>query len=198
MARVEWRGSLGEERGRVEDGRGCWRRAPSRFPTPLIKPDVPISGIRLSTGFIVDSRTRLPVALGAETPPRPHTPVPQRTGGCLARTPCAAFSRRSVTGHKRTRQSPDTPDSCSRRKSTAADLVTADSGPGFYPALPGSSPITTPFLLPKLTRSKGSFPPPALPGITGTSAPLRRPDGTESFPIPCTGRDPATTPGLPY
>jgi len=36
--------------GRVEDGRGClgadW---PSlRFPSPLIKPDVPISGIRLS------------------------------------------------------------------------------------------------------------------------------------------------------
>jgi hypothetical protein len=36
------------------------------------------------------------------------------------------------------------------------DCDTACSaGPGFYPALPGSSPITTPFLLCKLTRSKG-------------------------------------------
>ena len=34
--------------GRVEDGRGCSLVKPSRFPSPLIKPDVPISGIRLS------------------------------------------------------------------------------------------------------------------------------------------------------
>jgi len=47
-------------------------------------------------------------------------------------------------------------------------------------------------------QKQGSFPPPALPGFIGTSDPLRRPDGAESFPIPFTGRDPATTPGLPY
>jgi hypothetical protein len=35
--------------GRVEDGRGGLGLWPSpRFPSPLIKPDVPISGIRLS------------------------------------------------------------------------------------------------------------------------------------------------------
>jgi hypothetical protein len=35
--------------GRVEDGRGRLGRAATlRFPSPLIEPDVPISGIRLS------------------------------------------------------------------------------------------------------------------------------------------------------
>ena len=35
--------------GRVEEGRGSLGHAASpRFPSPLIKPDVPISGIRLS------------------------------------------------------------------------------------------------------------------------------------------------------
>jgi hypothetical protein len=35
--------------GRVEDERGRWgRMASRRFSSPLIEPDVPISGIRLS------------------------------------------------------------------------------------------------------------------------------------------------------
>jgi hypothetical protein len=35
--------------GRVEDGRGNYSHsATPRFPSPLIEPDVPISGIRLS------------------------------------------------------------------------------------------------------------------------------------------------------
>jgi hypothetical protein len=35
--------------GRVEDGRGSFSHAATlRFPSPLIEPDVPISGIRLS------------------------------------------------------------------------------------------------------------------------------------------------------
>ena len=38
--------------GRVEDGRGnLGRLATPRFPSPLIKPNVPISGIRLSDWF---------------------------------------------------------------------------------------------------------------------------------------------------
>jgi hypothetical protein len=38
--------------GRVEDGRGSLgHSATLRFPSPLIKPDVPISGIRLSDWF---------------------------------------------------------------------------------------------------------------------------------------------------
>jgi hypothetical protein len=38
--------------GRVEDGRGSLGHAATpRFPSPLIEPDVPISGIRLSDWF---------------------------------------------------------------------------------------------------------------------------------------------------
>jgi hypothetical protein len=38
--------------GRVEDGRGGLSlRQSLRFPSPLIEPDVPISGIRLSDWF---------------------------------------------------------------------------------------------------------------------------------------------------
>jgi hypothetical protein len=38
--------------GRVEDGRGnLGHSATPRFPSPLIEPDVPISGIRLSDWF---------------------------------------------------------------------------------------------------------------------------------------------------
>ena len=38
--------------GRVEDGRGrLGHVATRRFPSPLIEPDVPISGIRLSDWF---------------------------------------------------------------------------------------------------------------------------------------------------
>jgi hypothetical protein len=39
-------------KGRVEDGRGrLGHVATLRFPSPLIEPDVPISGIRLSDWF---------------------------------------------------------------------------------------------------------------------------------------------------
>src|SRR5258705_13847507 len=39
--------------GRVEDGRGSLgHSATLRFPSPLIEPDVPISGIRLVWGFL--------------------------------------------------------------------------------------------------------------------------------------------------
>src|SRR5262249_54883467 len=38
--------------GRVEDGRGrLGHAATRRFPSPLVEPDVPISGIRLSDGL---------------------------------------------------------------------------------------------------------------------------------------------------
>jgi len=47
-------------------------------------------------------------------------------------------------------------------------------------------------------QKRGSFPPPALPGFTGTSDPLRRPDGPCPFPSTFAGRDPATIPGLPH
>src|SRR5229473_4190530 len=47
VARLLWR--VTSLSGRVEDGRGSLgHSATLRFPSPLIEPDVPISGIRLS------------------------------------------------------------------------------------------------------------------------------------------------------
>ena len=44
---------MGRGQGRVEDGRGnLGHSATPRFPSPLIEPDVPISGIRLVWGFL--------------------------------------------------------------------------------------------------------------------------------------------------
>ena len=44
--------ALNRRFGRVEDGRGnLGHSATPRFPSPLIEPDVPISGIRLSDWF---------------------------------------------------------------------------------------------------------------------------------------------------
>ena len=79
--------------GRVEDGAGTDAEAPPRFPSPLIKPDVPISSIRLSDWLHRRLTYARPVAPGGERPPKVHTPVPQGTGGCLARTPCLAEYR---------------------------------------------------------------------------------------------------------
>ncbi len=43
------RSAVKRQEGRVEDGRGgLGHAATPRFPSPLIEPDVPISGIRLS------------------------------------------------------------------------------------------------------------------------------------------------------
>src|SRR6266568_1611366 len=98
----------------VEVGRERWRRAPPRFPSPLIKPDVPISGIRLSDWFHRRLTYARPLALGAVIPPTSHTPVPLGTGGCLAKTPCAAFSRNSAHDHTRTHRLLYTPGPCSR------------------------------------------------------------------------------------
>src|ERR1039457_6128353 len=122
---------------------------PPRFPSPLIKPDVPISGIRLSEWFHRRLTYARPLDPGAVTPPAPHTPVLLRTGGCLARTPCAAFSESSVPDRTRTRPLPDTLDSLSQSRSTAASRLTSDSAPdesppmvlrSAYPAAPPLSP----------------------------------------------------------
>src|SRR6266571_1287675 len=108
-------------------GAVAWGLWPSpRFPSPLIKPDVPISGIRLSDWLhrrLTPARLLAPVV----GPPTSHTPVPRGTGGCLAKTPCAAFSRNSAHDHTRTHRLPYTPGLCSRSGSTAASLATSDS-----------------------------------------------------------------------
>src|SRR6266852_7373022 len=47
-ADIDWKGRH-VRKGRVEDGRGSLSHSATlRFPSPLIEPDVPISGIRLS------------------------------------------------------------------------------------------------------------------------------------------------------
>src|SRR5580692_2703666 len=108
-------------------GAGAPANAAPRFPSPLIKPDVPISGIRLSEWF----HRRLTYArlwdLVAVKRPTIRTPVLLRTGECLARTPCAAFSESSVPDHTRAHPLPDTLDSSSLSRSTAASLLFSGS-----------------------------------------------------------------------
>src|SRR4029453_13005891 len=80
--------------GRVEDGRGSLGHAATlRFPSPLIEPDVPISGIRLVWGFLCQgcitpflSRVVTPFFCSTRAasilPSRPHIPVAvARSGG---------------------------------------------------------------------------------------------------------------------
>jgi len=71
--------------GRVEDGREHWRQQRRPFPIPLIKPDVPISGIRLSDWLHRRLTNARPSAPGVAPPPWNRTPVPQGTGGALRR-----------------------------------------------------------------------------------------------------------------
>jgi hypothetical protein len=62
--------------GRVEEGRGCLGRAATlRFPSPLIKPDVPISGIRLSDELHREAHDEGPrcTRLRCSTPSFPKT-----------------------------------------------------------------------------------------------------------------------------
>jgi len=83
--------------------------APPRFPSPLIKPDVPISGIRLSDWLHRRLTNARPSAPGVAPPPWNRTPVPQGTGGCLATTPCDASSESAALCHRHARQPPGRP-----------------------------------------------------------------------------------------
>src|SRR6476620_3428093 len=88
------RGDKGRDgtRGRVEDGRGGLGHAATlRFPSPLIKPDVRISRIRLSDGLHPTAHGGAPHASGAAEARRAcRTPLRSRSGGCRARAPCGA------------------------------------------------------------------------------------------------------------
>src|SRR5712691_7770923 len=55
-------------------GAGTDAEAPPRFPSPLIKPDVPISGIRLSDWLHRRLTHARLLAPGAGRPPTSHTP----------------------------------------------------------------------------------------------------------------------------
>src|SRR5947207_2130204 len=90
--------------GRVEDERG--NGVPPRFPTPLIKPDVRISRIRLSDWIHRKLTNARPSALADVSRPGDQTPVPRRTGGCLATTPCGAFSESALPFRIHTRLPP--------------------------------------------------------------------------------------------
>jgi hypothetical protein len=66
-----------------------------------------------------------------------------------------------------------------RPRKSAQDAI-QKSGPGFYPAFSGSSPITVPFLLPKPTRSKGPslhrhYPASSVPLTLSDAQMVRRP-----------------------
>src|SRR2546429_6294807 len=74
--------------GRVEDGRGSLGHAATlRFPSPLIEPDVPISGIRLSDRLHREAHDEGPMCtrLRCSTPSSPKTV--SRENRCVPR-PC--------------------------------------------------------------------------------------------------------------
>ena len=76
----------------------------------LIKPDVPISGIRLSDCLHRRlTNGRHGADLGAATPPTHHRSVPWKTDQCLAMAPCAAVSGNASPALQRVRQAPRTP-----------------------------------------------------------------------------------------
>src|SRR5882757_5683086 len=77
--------------------------------TPLIKPDVRISRIRLSDWLHRRLTNARPLALADAIRPKVHTPVPRETGGCRATTPCGAFLENAAPCHIHADQPPGRP-----------------------------------------------------------------------------------------
>jgi len=104
--------------------------ATPRFPSPLIKPDVPISSIRLSDWLHCRlTEERCALGLSGTTPNFPNT---------------TSSPKRWV------------PRECTCCRRLSSPYSTAFSGvSGSYLVFSGSSPITSPSLLPKHARSKG-------------------------------------------
>jgi hypothetical protein len=87
------------------------------FPSPLIKPDVPIWGIRLSDWLhhrLTNARASVPA--GARRP-KSRTPGPQGTRGCLAKTPGGAASGSASLCHRHAGRRP-----ISLRRARAAEV----------------------------------------------------------------------------
>jgi hypothetical protein len=83
-------------------GAGADAVAPSRFPSPLIKPDVPISGIRLSEWFHRRLTNEAPTALSAAgRHPVLRRPWRTRIGCCHALAPYDASAGNVVHNHGR-------------------------------------------------------------------------------------------------
>ena len=77
-----------EQYGRVEDGSGnLGHSATPRFPSPLIEPDVPISGIRLSDWFSSHGTQRC-VEWSAFEAQEPAFPIDHITGEAFGPAPC--------------------------------------------------------------------------------------------------------------
>ena len=100
--------------------------------------------------------------------------------------PCkrADFVRRLGTRHQFMADKSGIP-----ARSSPCDTA-CSAGPGFYPALPGSSPITTPFLLSKLTRSKGPslhrhYPASSVPLTLSDTQTMRNPFRSRRRSRPC-------------
>src|SRR6266851_8480548 len=76
--------------------------APSRFPSPLIKPDVPVSGIRLSEWFHRRLTNEAPTALSATgRHPVLRTPWRMRIGCCHALAPYDASAGNAAHNRER-------------------------------------------------------------------------------------------------
>jgi putative transposase len=84
--------------------------APPRFPSPLIKPDVPISSIRLSDWFhrrLTNEASTARHEAGEHRVRR--TPLVQRNVWCRATTPGDASAGNAVRGHRRSYRPPGRP-----------------------------------------------------------------------------------------
>ena len=161
--------------GRVEEGRGCIEALGQRprFPSPLIKPDVRISRIRLSDGLHGE-------AVDVD-------PEPQRIRRFTPSSPKTLSWENAPVPRPWDLDRLAPPSPCHR-------VFSEDSGS--YPALSGSSPITVTSSWSKTYPKSGSFPPPALPGLDGRTTL----SDTRSKPTPLRrrrGRYPHPEPGLP-
>src|SRR5471030_533760 len=109
-------------------GAGTDAEAPPCFPTPLIKPDVPISGIRLSD-WLRRRLTNRPHRAdhGDGTPLTPRRSASSKTDGCLAIAPCAAVSGNAAHAPRRVHRAPRRPSLGSPIRNTLSSPSASDS-----------------------------------------------------------------------
>src|SRR6202161_4222800 len=123
--------------GRVEEGRGVLRALPiAPFPIPAHqtgRADFPHPAFRL-----VSSQTHERASVpGAGTPPTPRGSVASKNLGCLAWTPCRAFSENASHVPPHVHRALRKPWSGSRSRSTLSSLaVSGSADPALLPKAP--------------------------------------------------------------
>jgi len=119
-------------KGTVESRKGAVPESycmPTRFPSPLIKPDVPVSSIRLSDRLHQLAHGSGPDAhRGAVAPPTSRTQSRSRNWWRPATTPYGGASGNSSLARGRSDRPLDTPSTGSRNQSNSTTLARHDSG----------------------------------------------------------------------